>query len=190
MKTVMSRIAIAGVAGMLLWGASQVAAQNNPPAQDNQRGQRPDRRGLNMDPEQMRQRMAERLRERLDIKNDDEWKAIQPLIEKVAEARREAGAGVGGMMGFGGPRRGGEGGGDPNTGRPRGMFGAEPLPEAEALQKALDGQASKEELKERLAKLREARKAKEAALEKAQDNLRKVLTVRQEAAAVLMGLLK
>jgi hypothetical protein len=46
------------------------------------------------------------------------------------------------------------------------------------------------ELKAKLAKVREARKQKEANLAKAQDELRKVLSVRQEATAVLMGLLQ
>jgi hypothetical protein len=208
MKKLMNRRAAAAVAGLLVLGLSQAIAQDAPPQGGGQRGQgRGGGRGggggggqFNFDPEQMRQRIAERIREQLEIKNDDEWKAIEPLIEKVNEARREAGTGFGGM-GFGGfGRRGGPGGGgggggggqggDANAPRPRNPFAAEPLPEAEALQKALDGQASKEELKDRMAKLREARKAKEAALEKAQDNLRKVLTVRQEAVAVVNGWLK
>ena len=44
-------------------------------------------------------------------------------------------------------------------------------------------------MKEVLAKYLEARKAKEAGLAKAQDDLRKVLTVRQEAIATVNGLL-
>jgi hypothetical protein len=40
-----------------------------------------------------------------------------------------------------------------------------------------------------MAKMREARKAKEAKLATAQDNLRQVLTARQEAQAMLAGLL-
>ena len=58
------------------------------------------------------------------------------------------------------------------------------------MQKAIESKASADELKAKLAKLREARKQKEANLEKAQEELRKVLSVRQEASAVLMGLLK
>ena len=42
---------------------------------------------------------------------------------------------------------------------------------------------------ESLAKFRAARKEKQEALAAAQDNLKNVLTARQEAAAVLMGLL-
>ena len=70
------------------------------------------------------------------------------------------------------------------------MFGGEPNPDAEALQKALDSKASADELKSKMAKLRDNLKDKETKLAKAQDELRKVLSVRQEATAVLMGLLK
>jgi hypothetical protein len=154
----------------------------------------PDRQGRgNFDPEQMRQRMMERYREGLEIKGDDEWKIVQARIEKVNEARRDVGFGGMGRMGFGRPPGGGGGApGDQAQGdrrAARGGFGAQANPEAEALQKAIDSQASKDELKAALGKYREARKAKEAALEKAQDELRQVLTVRQEALAVLMGLL-
>ena len=47
-----------------------------------------------------------------------------------------------------------------------------------------------DELKAKLTKFREARKDKEAKLAKAQEDLKKVLSVKQEAAAVLMGLLQ
>ncbi len=156
--------------------------------------EQPDRPGRgNFDPEQFRQRMAERIRERLEVKNDDEWKILQARIEKVTQARREVGFG-GGFGGGAFGRRGGPGGGGPadNNQQRRGPggFGAEPSPEAEALQKALEGKASNDEIKAKLASLREARKVKEANLEKAQEELRKVLTVRQEAEALLMGLLR
>jgi hypothetical protein len=93
-------------------------------------------------------------------------------------------------MGFGfRPRRTNDQGGGDQT-RNRNPFGGEPSVEAEGLQKALEGKASNDELKAKLAKFRDARKAKEATLEKAQDELRKVLSVRQEATAVTMGLLR
>jgi Spy/CpxP family protein refolding chaperone len=103
------------------------------------------------------------------------------------EARRDVGFGGGPGFGFRGPRRGGD---DGDRGGRRRDFGPQPSPEAEALQKAIESKASNEELKAKLAKFREARKAKEATLAKVQEDLRKVLTVRQEAAAVTMGLLQ
>jgi len=146
--------------------------------------------------EEFRQRRMDDYRERLEIKGDDEWKAIQPLIAKVMDARQDIG--FGGGRGFGrgggGGRRGGgntdaQANGNNQGGR-RGFPGGEPSPEAEELQKAIDSNASKDELKAKLTKFREARKEKEAKLAKAQEDLRKVLSVKQEAAAVLNGLLQ
>jgi len=146
------------------------------------------RRG-NFDPEQMRQRMLDRLREQMDVKDDGEWKPISDRISKVMEARREVG--FGGGMGFRGPRPGGDNANADNQGgnRRRGGFGGEPSPEAEALQKAIESKASSDEVKAKLAKYRDSRKEKRARLEQTQDDLRKVLTARQEAVAVLNGLL-
>jgi len=93
---------------------------------------------------------------------------------------------------MGGMRFGGSGGGSSGGGLEqivRGLLGYEPMPEAEALQKAIDDHASKAELKNALAKYVEARKRKQAALEKAQADLRQVLTFHQEATLVLMGIL-
>jgi hypothetical protein len=63
------------------------------------------------------------------------------------------------------------------------------LPELQALLKAVEDKASQGELKGLLTKFNDALKAKEAELEKAQAELRKVLTVRQEAIATTIGLL-
>jgi len=140
-------------------------------------------RGGNFDPAQFQQQMMDRFKERLEMTNDDEWVAVKGLIQKVMDTRRVAFSG----MGFGGRRNNGGGGGG-NGGR--GGANVTPSPEAEDLQKALDAKASPDELKAKLAKVRDARKSKEAALTKAQEDLRKVLTVRQEATAVSMGLLQ
>jgi hypothetical protein len=179
-----NQVLMAGVAAALCLGAGNLAAQ--------ERRDRGDR-----SPEEFRQRMMERYREALEVKSDDEWKVIEPRIAKVTDARREMGPGGfgrGGPGGFG--RRGGDGGGTGGgTGGGGGgddrrrTFGGEPNPDAEALQKAIESKASADEIKAKLAKYRESRKAKEANLAKAQDELRKVLSVRQEAGAVLMGLL-
>ena len=70
-----------------------------------------------------------------------------------------------------------------------GGFGGTPNPDAEALQKAIDAKASNGEMKAAIAKFQDARKAKMADLEKAQADLRKVLSIRQEAIATSIGLL-
>jgi len=189
MKILNHWFALATLAATFCLTPGRLSAQDQRPARGN------------FDPEQMRQRMMERYREQLEVKGDDEWKLIQERIEKVVEARRQVGFGGGGGFGMG---RGGRQGGDANNpqraaaaddqgGRRRGGpagFGQEPSPEAEALQKAVESKASADELKTKMAKLREVRKEKEAKLEKVQEELRKVLTVRQEATAVLAGLLK
>jgi hypothetical protein len=175
-------LATVGMASLLCAGATQVLAQDNPG---------PPRGGRNFDPAQFQQRRMERIKEQMEITDDSEWKALEPLIQKVMDTRMASFAGMGRGM-FGGPRRGGGDNAQADQGQGgggrRGMFGA-PSPEAEALQKAIDAKAPKAEVKAALAKYQEARKAKQAELEKAQEELRKVLTARQEAIATLDGLL-
>ncbi|MEN9574683.1 MAG: hypothetical protein RL514_2538 [Verrucomicrobiota bacterium] len=146
-------------------------------------------------PEEMRARMTERTRELLDVKNEDEWKLIFARIEKVTEAQREV-RGLNGDMRLLFSRSTGDQpaaapGGD-TGGRTRGPggFGGTPNPDSEALSKAVTTKAPTDELKQRLAKVRDARKAAEAKYDKAADDLRQVLTVRQEATLVAVGLLK
>jgi hypothetical protein len=130
--------------------------------------------------------MMDRVKEQLEVSDDTEWKAIEPLVQAVMDARMSSMGGMGRGM-FAG-RRGGNAGGGGDQPR-RGPFGQQPSPEAETLQKAIDAKAPKAELKAALEKYVASRKAKQAELEKAQDNLRKVLTSRQEAIATLDGLL-
>jgi len=134
--------------------------------------------------------MMDGIKDRLEIKDDAEWKAVQPLVQKVMDTQRAVMADrARGMMG--GRTRGGDRGGDDNnrSDRGRGGFFGTPSPESETLQKAIESKASASELKAALAKFVEARKQKQAELEKAQAELRKVLSVRQEAIATSSGLL-
>ena len=90
-------------------------------------GQRP-----NFDPAQMQQRMAERWKEMLEITDEQEWNAVQPLVQKVAQARMQSFGGMGrGMMMR--PQRGGgddqQGGQGQDQRGPR-RFGGDPMPEA------------------------------------------------------------
>jgi hypothetical protein len=187
MKKTTQWLTMTAAAFVLCLGTSNLTAQDNSPAG----GDRPQRGGGqgrgNFDPAQMQQRMLERYKETLEVTNADEWKAMEPLVQKVMEARMQSLAGMGrGMFGRGGR------GGDNNSGdqgQRRGGFGGPPSPEAEGLQKAIDSKASAAELKAAIAKYESARKVKQAELEKAQANLRKVLSVRQEALATLNGLL-
>jgi len=180
---------------------SALRAQDGPPP------------GGNFDPERMRQHMLERVRQQFDVKDDSEWTLISNRVAKVMEARRAVGGfGFGGPGGFAprfaGPPPGQDGGPDlpppppqddneqPAPGEPRAFrFGPggpdrQPNPQLEALRQAIDSKASVDELKSKLADLRASRQKKQAELDQAQDELRQLLTVRQEAAAVTFGLLK
>ena len=195
MKTLNQFLALAGIGLALCLSTGQLAAQGR------QRGAQGQGRGGqgrgNFDPAQARQRMLDGYKDRLEVTNDDEWKIIQDRVEKVLQFQRELRVGGGGRFGGGGGGR--RGGGDPaqadnnnSGGRTNrgGIFNTEPNPELEALQKALDTKAPPDEVKAKIARLRESFKAKEARLANAQDDLRKVLSMRQEGLAILMGLLK
>jgi hypothetical protein len=141
-----------------------------------ERGERGERRS----PEEFRQRMNERLKSSLKA-SDEEWAVIQPLIEKVNAKQREAQGGrFGGRGGRGGP-----GGGDSN--RPQSAASTA----SQALRTTLENEsASPDEIKAKLTALREARKQAEVEVNKAREELRQVLSVRQEAALVSMGILE
>jgi hypothetical protein len=195
MKRASQILSVAVVAAALTLQCFSLNAQDGAAQDNNQPNRRPGggQGGPgNFDPEQARQRMMERYREQLGIKDESEWKLIETRITKINEARRDVGfrgMGFGGFGGRGGPGGGGPGGAGGGGGR-RGGFGGEPSPEQESLQKAIESNASADEIKTKLTAYRTSLKDKEAKLEKAQDELRKVLSVKQEAQAVLMGLLK
>ncbi len=178
MKQLTKVLMLAGVIAAFGLSAVQVSAQG---------------RG-NFDPAQFRQRMMDGLKDRLEIKDDAEWKALEGKIGKVMDAAMEVRSGrMGGFGGFSGRTRGGNsdtnapaGGGRGN----RGGFGGTPSPELEALNKAIESKASEADIAAALEKVRAAAKAKEAKLEAAQEDLKKLLTPRQEAIAVANGLLK
>jgi hypothetical protein len=181
-------LAMAGMAAAICVGTNVGLAQNDPGGPGGGAGGQGRGGRGNFDPAQFRERMLERTKESLEITDDAEWKAIQPLVEKVMEARMATMSGMGRGMFGGPPRRGGDNA-QGGQGQRRGQFGGAPSPDAEALQRAIDGKASNAEMKAAIAKYVEARKVKQAELEKAQADLRKVLSVRQEALAVLNGLL-
>jgi len=139
--------------------------------------------GGNFDPAQFQQRMMERIHDELGFTNETDWNAVQPMIQKVMDARRDIGFGGGMRM-----ARRANGGADTGGQQRRNFFG-QPSPEAEALQQAIDNNAPAAQIKDLLAKYQASQKAKQAKLTEAQTNLRKVLTVKQEAQATLLGLL-
>jgi hypothetical protein len=147
--------------------------------------------GGRFDPAQMQQRMMDRMKEQLGA-DDEAWKVLQPRLSKVMELNRDvSGGGRGGMFGMMGMRRN-RGGNDAGPGGnrpqrdPSTMTAVEKA--ADALQTTLDNQsASPEEIAAKLKDLRAAREKAKQELATAQEELRKILTPRQEAQLVLMN---
>ena len=132
------------------------------------------------DPAQFRQQRLDRIKEQLGA-SDDEWKVLSPKIEKVMDVQRNTFGGFGGFRGRGG---GGGGGGDnqPQT----------PVAKASAdLRTLLENKdAPADDIKAKLAALRDARQKARDELQAAQKELKEVLTQRQEAVLVTNGMLE
>ena len=166
--------------------------------------------GQRFDPEQMRQRMMERVKEEMGV-GDKEWGAIQPALEEVMNLNREVGGGgmfgrrfrggpgaggPGGGPGGGGPAGGGPAGGGP-AGGGAGGGGADQGPPQTAVGKATQDlqttlqnkDATADEIKAKVAALREAREKAKKELTTSKEALREMLTPRQEAQLILMGIL-
>jgi hypothetical protein len=180
LKTILG---IAAIGALMFVGSNSVMAQGRP----------------SFDPTQIRERIMTHLREQMAVKDDAEWKVVEPRIGKVLDARMELMKGEPSGMGmmFGSRRsRGGSSTdstaapADQSSSRSRGGFFGQQSPELEALQKAIDDKAGKDEIQSKLAALRKSNKDKQKALEKAQSDLKQILDARQEAVAVVNGLLK
>lgn len=194
-------IGISVVAGVLaLVGAGLCMAQ---PPQGGQGGPGGPGGFGGFDPAQMRQRMMEGWKQQLGA-DDDAWKVIEPRLTKVMELNRQTMMGGRGMFGMFGPRgmrsqRGDRGGQQGQQGqrqnRPR--FPGEENREPTAVEKAQDAlettleneSASADTIKEQLTTLRAARVKAQQELAAAQQDLRQILTLRQEAVLVLSGML-
>ena len=127
------------------------------------------------DRSQIMERIMDRYRENLGF-SVAEWKVVQPKVQAVMDNRISGASGM--MSMFGGSRRGR--GGDSST---------EKTPTSELRDLLEKDDASKGDIKAKLAAYRADRKAREAKLKKAQEDLRQFLTIKQEAQAVLAGLL-
>jgi len=196
-KKVMTIGVMACVLALMIGGLS-VAQQNAGGGRP--RGQGGDRGPGGFDPAQLRQRMSERMKEMLGA-DDQAWKVMEPRLNKVMELSRQAQSGRGGMgmmgggfamRGRGGPEGGPQGG---PQGERRGPMG--PMGEQTALDKAMtqlretlqSSSASPEEIKKQLTAVRQAREKAKQELAVAQQDLKQILTVKQEAQLVVMGLL-
>jgi len=191
-------VTAAVIVGLLLAGQSlsqlrQRGGNQGPAAGGPQGMQGPG--GRQFDPARMREMMEQRMREQLGA-TEQEWKVLGPRVMKVSELNRQVsgfGRGFGGP-GFGGRRGGPMGGpqGGPQGDRPgaqqRELTEVEKA--SEQLQTTLeDTAATPDKIKAQLTALRAAKEKTKQELAVAQQELRKVVTVRQEAQLVLMGML-
>ncbi|MGD2174589.1 MAG: hypothetical protein PVJ27_04230 [Candidatus Brocadiaceae bacterium] len=176
--TVVLALAVLACAGMVL-----AQERGGPPGRPMGRGR--------FDPERFQQMMMERMREALGA-GEEEWEVIGPRLEKVMALQRATrpGRAAMGMM-FGG-RRGRPGGGAEERARPEEAEEEQtPLQEAsDDLQTALaDESTPPAQVQQKLTAYRAAREQALQELDRAQEKLREVLSVRQEARLVLMGML-
>jgi len=177
------------VAGGLLVAGIALPAM----AQGPQRGGRGGARGERgqRDPEQMRAMMEKRLQETLGA-SDEEWTALGPLVTDVMEKQRATNM-RGGRRGRPGapPRDGGRAeGGRRGEGRPEGGPDDSSQTAVAALRTVLDNEsATAEQITAQLTAVRAERTKAKTELAAAQAKLKEVLTVKQEARLVLMGLL-
>ena len=194
----LERKTVLGMAAMLLIGLLMTTpsfSQEQQSGQREQRGDRQGQRGQRRDRQGQRgqgqqgQRSqgrsdAERMQERLGA-TASEWKVLGPRVMKVSELSRQ-------LRGGG---RGNQRGGSRN-GRPdRQQNAPARQPSAievaqEQLRALLDNtSATPVQIKQRIAALRTARKQVQQQLVVAQKNLIQIVTVRQEAQLIMMGLL-
>jgi len=133
-------------------------------------------RARQFDPERMRERMYNRIKQQLGS-TDEEWQTLQPLIEKVTQAQQK-------VQYF---ERLSSGGLGVFAGRMRFMEPAE----AKELRALLENpDAAEEDLNAKLKAFREAREKAPMRLAQARQSLMEVVTVKEEATFVLMGILE
>jgi len=172
-----SIIRICAVAAALAFTATRLSAQDN----GNDGGSRGYRSGGgNWDPAQIQQRILDGIQERLSFTNEVEWEAVKPLVQKVVDAGRDVLGGRSDLLGLGRSR------GSSRSGSS--SFFSQPSAERESLQKAVEDNVPAGQIKDLIAKYKAAQKIKQARLEAAQAELKSVLTTRQEAQALLLGL--
>lgn len=189
MKHIHSKIVpVLLVLAMVAGGAILWAQDGDGEGNDERRGG--DRADRQVDREQMRERraaMAERMREHLGV-DEQEWGAIEPLINEVRTLQQAQGSARRGFAGRGG--RGGRGGFGPDA-----EDDARELSPVQQTRRDLgetlrDENATEADIQEKLEALRSAREQHEQQLEQARQELREVLTPRQEAQLVIAGVLE
>jgi flagellar motility protein MotE (MotC chaperone) len=158
-----------------------------------QAGTRTPGQGEFRDRANFQQRMSEMIKSELGA-TDEEWTVIEPRLTKVMTLSRDVNQRGMGMMRGG--RRGFEMGGRGGRDRPEQPPQTSQSEQSEiqkatnALQEALDkSDSTPDDVKAKLLALRNAKEKTKQELAKAQQELKQILSVRQEAKLVLLGLL-
>ena len=121
-----------------------------------------------------------KLREQFEVADDAEWEVMAGRIVRVSELRRSLSGGSASTRGS--PALG-------EKSKRTGRSDASAHPEQDALRTAVRDKLPDAEIKARLARVHDVHRQNEAKLAKAQEELRAILTMRQEAIAVMAGLL-
>ena len=136
-----------------------------------------------------RTKMMDRYRTKLEVTDDAEWSVIQKRLDNVLSAEHELQTALAAAQHksrsskFSASNAASAGGRAPA----RSFDGEEDI---RALQQSLEGKATAQEIKPRLARVRGLLKDRQEKLATAREELRAVLSSRQEAIAVLSGLLR
>jgi hypothetical protein len=177
MKNVSQLWATGGIAVVLAFSATPVMAQGAPGGFGG---------GMVLSSPARLQQQADNMRITLAVTNDDEWSVISPRLVRVIQLKAEVRAAeladmLGGMTG-------GRGGGGIRTAATALGVGADPA--SQALSKAISDEAPAAELKAKMVSFRQARKAKQAEITRAEADLQAVVSIRQEAILLSNGLLE
>ncbi len=134
-------------------------------------------------------KMMDHYRAKLEVADDAEWSIIQKRLESVLSAEHELQAALAAGQHKSHSSKS-SGNGAAGTGRSEPARAFDGTEELRALQQSVEGKAPAHEIKPRLARVRELLKVRQEKLANAREELRAVLSARQEAIAVLSGLLR
>jgi hypothetical protein len=138
-------------------------------------------------------KMLERYRVKFEVKDDAEWNIIQERIENVLRAQRELQSALN-LTQQKNHSSSGKSSGDATKGnKHNGQVRASDEPsesDVRTLQQLVETRAPAQQVKPQLARVRDMLRAKQEKVANAREELRAVLSSRQEAIAVLNGLLR
>ena len=137
-----------------------------------------DARATKPNPADAQARGLERLREKLAVPDDTEWALMSERIAKIDEIRRTLWTSAANVRGAA-----------PAADKGKRVAGSSGHPERDALRAAVSDNLPDAEIKSRLARAHEIHRQNEKRLAEAQADLRAILSIRQEAVAVMAGLL-